>query len=526
MAISRKIGGKKFRDKNSRKKKGERIIRGGGKGYDYDYSDQIGQGNYGTVYEAKCVDENEKIQMHCNAEDNSKYIIKKIIIDGDSIYVRRSKLTYVIQQEISIQKKVHDSPYIASIHKWEMAPSSVYILMERAESFIPFYDREWYKLIPDIHNQIYYGMYAGLVHIHSLKILHRDIKPDNFIVKKISESLYILKYIDFGLSVQLTLMNPTTSDNKGSLYYVCPEIKKKIKYSYGCDIWSLGITYLQLLTGQQPYDFLYIYYSDSIFSKYSNFKEFVPDTKMELFKQYILEEIEKDRMSDTTNGLHIFLLHKMDNIKNFQIYRVPIAFAGGLVSFKESTRIKYFKKTWKKIQDTDQAKLMNKAVQENKENEENEEKEKKEEEEEMYVAQEIGPMTWATKLQNWVGYGVNARAEKKKNLEDALRAEATKAAEEAASEKPASGEEAREKPTAVELHQLPPPEPLPSPAATTARRAQLPAPAPRARRAQTSALAEPTKTSEPSKVVNVGGRKKTNKRKRHRKKIISKKRRR
>lgn len=65
----------------------------------------------------------------------------------------------------------------------------------------------------------------GLHNIHSKFIMHRDIKPDNILLKKqTSHQGFIAKYADFGVCVVGTSYQDLDSDLAGTPYYIAPEI--------------------------------------------------------------------------------------------------------------------------------------------------------------------------------------------------------------------------------------------------------------------------------------------------------------
>ena len=78
-------------------------------------------------------------------------------------------------------------------------------------------------------------------------IVYRDIKPTNLLVKD-----KVLKIADFGMSRysgKLSFMQSFV----GTPFYMAPQILAQTKYSYKCDIWSLGVLFYQLVTGSIPW---------------------------------------------------------------------------------------------------------------------------------------------------------------------------------------------------------------------------------------------------------------------------------
>ena len=82
------------------------------------------------------------------------------------------------------------------------------------------------------------------------KVVHRDIKLDNILIKQIEEkTVYEIRIADFGLAT-ITPNDEPITHKCGSPGYVAPEIFKKPGYSYKSDIFSLGSVFFNLLTGR------------------------------------------------------------------------------------------------------------------------------------------------------------------------------------------------------------------------------------------------------------------------------------
>ncbi|KAI8098224.1 kinase-like domain-containing protein [Gilbertella persicaria] len=94
---------------------------------------------------------------------------------------------------------------------------------------------------------------AGLEYLHSRHILHRDIKAANILL----EADGVCKISDFGLSKKNDYAEVYDQNSRmslrGSIYWMAPEVVKNEPYSAKVDIWSLGCTVLEMLTGQRPW---------------------------------------------------------------------------------------------------------------------------------------------------------------------------------------------------------------------------------------------------------------------------------
>ena len=82
-------------------------------------------------------------------------------------------------------------------------------------------------------------------------IIHRDIKPENILLTDTNIENADIKLADFGLSKSLLNTNMTNT-HLGTPLYQAPEIGQQM-YDYRIDIWSLGCTLFEMLTGYRPF---------------------------------------------------------------------------------------------------------------------------------------------------------------------------------------------------------------------------------------------------------------------------------
>jgi serine/threonine protein kinase len=90
----------------------------------------------------------------------------------------------------------------------------------------------------------------GLIEIHSCHIFHRDIKPDNIMITNRDN---VVKISDFGISTVIK-SSELASTTSGTIVYMPKEILKGKGGAFYSDIYSLGVTIYEMLTGQLPFE--------------------------------------------------------------------------------------------------------------------------------------------------------------------------------------------------------------------------------------------------------------------------------
>jgi len=97
---------------------------------------------------------------------------------------------------------------------------------------------------------IIYQLADALMHAHEHGVIHRDIKPQNVMMQFDGG----VKLLDFGIATISDAPNITQKDMVvGSVHYMAPEVLKGKGATPRSDIYALGITFFELLTGKQPF---------------------------------------------------------------------------------------------------------------------------------------------------------------------------------------------------------------------------------------------------------------------------------
>ena len=191
----------------------------------YYYKDPIGYGSFSIIYKGY------------NITDPTKSLaIKRITKIIDMKY---------FHNEVDLMKKL-DHPNILKLYDVVKNNGSVYLILEYCNSG----DLSGY-----IQNDKNYSnnysyfeqIFKGLEYLYKNKILHRDIKPHNILVKD-----GVIKISDFGFAKAFE-KNELITTFCGSPLYMAPEIIKNKEYNLKSDIWSLGVIIYELFTKKHPY---------------------------------------------------------------------------------------------------------------------------------------------------------------------------------------------------------------------------------------------------------------------------------
>ena len=81
-------------------------------------------------------------------------------------------------------------------------------------------------------------------------VIHRDLTPDNILLCG-----GVLKIGDFGFAKNLNSTSSMLKTLVGTPAYMAPQILKEERYTYKCDIWSLGVIVYEMVVGKIPWQF-------------------------------------------------------------------------------------------------------------------------------------------------------------------------------------------------------------------------------------------------------------------------------
>lgn len=201
----------------------------------YEVLKRVGSGGMADVYMAKDHKLNRNVAVK---------VLK-------SEYVEDEKFLKKFETEAQAVARL-SHPNIVNVYDVGIEDGINYIVMELAEGMtLKEYIRRKGYLSPKETVEISLQIASAISHAHKNHIIHRDIKPQNILVSEIGN----VKVTDFGIA-KATSSNTVTSTATamGSVHYISPEQAKGRFCDEKSDIYSLGITMYEMVTGHVPFD--------------------------------------------------------------------------------------------------------------------------------------------------------------------------------------------------------------------------------------------------------------------------------
>mgnify|MGYP000354497853 CR=1 FL=1 len=200
----------------------------------YEIIEQIGTGGMSDVYKAKCHKLNRYVAIK----------VMKSEFSEDKTFVSKFRA-----EAQSVAGFTH--PNVVNVYDVGDENGIYYIVMELIEGitlkkYIEKRGKLPFKEAVSIAIQVANGLDAA----HKHHIVHRDIKPQNIIISKEGK----VKVTDFGIAKVASSSTINSSSTMGSVHYISPEQARGGYSDERSDIYSLGITIFEMLTGTVPFD--------------------------------------------------------------------------------------------------------------------------------------------------------------------------------------------------------------------------------------------------------------------------------
>ena len=207
---------------------------------DYQITDQLYEGKKTTIYRGKQKNDGSPVIIKVlNKINNNSFAIKHFRYQYEIVKNNLNNLSRIIKHYTFLENNAFYAIVMEDIHG------------DSIEKFI-----HSKKIDLMMFFKIALKMIEAIDQVHSKRIIHKDVKPHNFILNYQTGEV---KLIDFGLSTKLNreiqeIVNPEILE--GTLAYISPEQTGRMNRSvdYRSDLYSLGITFYEMLTTKLPFE--------------------------------------------------------------------------------------------------------------------------------------------------------------------------------------------------------------------------------------------------------------------------------
>ncbi|XP_028839511.1 serine/threonine-protein kinase 36 isoform X2 [Denticeps clupeoides] len=197
----------------------------------YHVLDMIGEGSFGRVYKGR-----------------KKYSGQVVALKFIQKVGRTEKELRSLKSEIDIMRRLQHPNIVLLLDSFE-TQREVVAVTEYAEG-------ELFQILQDDGSlperqvrEIACQLVSALYYLHSHRILHRDMKPQNVLLGKGG----VVKLCDFGFARAMSVSTLVLTSIKGTPLYMSPELVEEKPYDHTADLWSLGCILYELHTGVPPF---------------------------------------------------------------------------------------------------------------------------------------------------------------------------------------------------------------------------------------------------------------------------------
>ncbi|GMY38287.1 serine/threonine-protein kinase TIO [Fagus crenata] len=259
----------------------------------YHVIELVGEGSFGKVYKGRRKYTGQTVAM--------KFIMK---------HGKSEKDIQNLRQEIEILRKLKHENIIEMLDSFE-SEQEFCVVTEFAQGEL-FEILEDDKCLPEEQVQaIAKQLVRALHYLHSNRIIHRDMKPQNILIGAGS----VVKLCDFGFARAMSTNTVVLRSIKGTPLYMAPELVREQPYNHTADLWSLGVILYELFVGQPPF------YTNSVYALIRHIvKDPVkyPDNMSQNFKSFLkglLNKVPQNRLTWPTLLEHPFVQETSDEVE-------------------------------------------------------------------------------------------------------------------------------------------------------------------------------------------------------------------
>nr|XP_009389610.1 PREDICTED: serine/threonine-protein kinase TIO isoform X1 [Musa acuminata subsp. malaccensis]XP_009389612.1 PREDICTED: serine/threonine-protein kinase TIO isoform X1 [Musa acuminata subsp. malaccensis]XP_018677858.1 PREDICTED: serine/threonine-protein kinase TIO isoform X1 [Musa acuminata subsp. malaccensis] len=260
---------------------------------DYHVIELVGEGSFGKVYKGRRKYTRQTVAL--------KFILK---------HGKSEKDIHNLRQEIEILRKLKHENIIEMLDAFE-TPQEFCVVTEFAQGEL-FEVLEDDKCLPEEQVQaIAKQLVKALYYLHSNRIIHRDMKPQNILIGAGS----VVKLCDFGFARAMSANTVVLRSIKGTPLYMAPELVREQPYNHTADLWSLGVILYELFVGQPPF------YTNSVYALIRHIvKDPVkyPENMSANFKSFLkglLNKVPQNRLTWPALLEHPFVKERSDDVE-------------------------------------------------------------------------------------------------------------------------------------------------------------------------------------------------------------------
>lgn len=263
----------------------------GEKTFNWTRGEKIGEGAYGTVYNAINTDTGE-------------FMAAKHIIFGHVPQEERQRALQEVSREIELMKNImHEN--IVQYLGVERHKNSLYIFLEYVSGGSLASLLKRFRLGEGTVRIYTRQILQGLKYLHEHEIVHRDIKGANILVSTSG----VIKLADFGHSrvleksdASMSLRSQQNKSIRGTPMWMAPEVIQTSQHGKWSDVWSVGCVVVEMLSGSYPYPQLKNEDAMKVMWQigHSDIRPTIPDSISEAGRKFLDRVFQRDHTKRAT----------------------------------------------------------------------------------------------------------------------------------------------------------------------------------------------------------------------------------
>ena len=191
----------------------------------------IGEGSFGRVYKGR-----------------KKHTFDIVAMKFISKIGRTEKELDCLKREIDIMRGLKHPNIISLLDSFD-TDEEVCVVTDFADGELFHILEDDQKLPEVVVHHIAHQLVSALWYLHSNRILHRDMKPQNILMCNGG----LVKLCDFGFARAMSVNTFMVTSIKGTPLYMSPELVQEQPYDHNADLWALGCILFELFAGEPPF---------------------------------------------------------------------------------------------------------------------------------------------------------------------------------------------------------------------------------------------------------------------------------